>query len=94
MLVSPTPVADERASAALLTRSYVGTLPLGFRPPHLHRYGPRPVSVWTMLASDPNRLGAIRSDALSTLFYRANWHFIRSGQSYFDLFSEASPVID
>ena len=29
---------------------------------------------------------------LWTLFYGANWHFIASGQSYFDLFSEASPL--
>jgi len=50
------------------------------------------IGIWANLESSPIRLGSIRADMLWTLFYGANWHFIRSGQSYFDLFSEASPL--
>jgi peptidoglycan/LPS O-acetylase OafA/YrhL len=50
------------------------------------------VGIWANLEADPTRLDGIRSDVLWTLFYGANWHFISSGQSYFDLFSEASPL--
>ena len=50
------------------------------------------IGIWSNLEASPVRLGSIRADMLWTLFYGANWHFIRSGQSYFDLFSEASPL--
>ena len=50
------------------------------------------VFMWAWLAVAPDRLEAIRTDGLWTLFYGANWHFISSGQSYFALFSEASPL--
>jgi len=50
------------------------------------------VAIWAAFAIPSNRLGSFRADALWTLFYGANWHFIASGQSYFDLFSEASPL--
>ncbi len=50
------------------------------------------VTIWAAFAVPSDRLGAFRSDALWTLFYGANWHFIESGQSYFDLFNEASPL--
>jgi peptidoglycan/LPS O-acetylase OafA/YrhL len=50
------------------------------------------VSVWAYLFSSTDRLDTIRADSLWTLFYGANWHFVASGQSYFDLFSEASPL--
>jgi peptidoglycan/LPS O-acetylase OafA/YrhL len=50
------------------------------------------VGIWANLEANPIRLDSIRADMLWTLFYGANWHFIRSGQSYFDLFSEASPL--
>ena len=50
------------------------------------------VGIWANLEADPFRLDGIRADMLWTLFYGANWHFISSGQSYFDLFSEASPL--
>lgn len=33
-----------------------------------------------------------RSDALSSLFYGANWHFALTGQSYFDQFAGPSPL--
>ena len=49
------------------------------------------IAVWAALASPTDRLGTIRTDGIWTLFYGANWRFIISGQSYFDLFSEASP---
>src|SRR5207244_5266168 len=39
-----------------------------------------------------NRLDRLRGDGLSTIFYGANWRFVFSGQSYFDLFSAASPL--
>ena len=50
------------------------------------------IALWAMLAARSDRLGAIRADSLWTLFYGANWHFIAAGESYFDLFSEASPL--
>jgi peptidoglycan/LPS O-acetylase OafA/YrhL len=50
------------------------------------------VGIWANLEANPIRFDSIRADMLWTLFYGANWHFIRSGQSYFDLFSEASPL--
>jgi peptidoglycan/LPS O-acetylase OafA/YrhL len=50
------------------------------------------VGVWAYFEADPTRLDSIRGDMLWTLFYGANWHLIASGQSYFDLFSEASPL--
>jgi peptidoglycan/LPS O-acetylase OafA/YrhL len=50
------------------------------------------VGIWAYFEADPTRLDSIRSDMLWTLFYGANWHFVASGQSYFDLFSEASPL--
>jgi len=49
------------------------------------------VAIWAALASSTDRLDAIRGDGIWTLFYGANWHFITSGQSYFDASSEASP---
>ncbi len=50
------------------------------------------VGIWAYFEADPTRLDSLRADMLWTLFYGANWHFIWSGQSYFDLFSEASPL--
>jgi peptidoglycan/LPS O-acetylase OafA/YrhL len=35
---------------------------------------------------------SVRSDMLASLFYVANWHFVAAGQSYFELFSAASPL--
>ena len=43
------------------------------------------VAIWARLESSSARFGTIRGDLLSTLFYGANWRFIASGQSYFDL---------
>jgi peptidoglycan/LPS O-acetylase OafA/YrhL len=47
---------------------------------------------WASFAADADRLSSIRADSLWTLGYGANWHFINSGQSYFELFLEASPL--
>src|SRR5262249_61028934 len=38
------------------------------------------------------QLGTLRGDGISSLFYFANWHFVLSGQSHFDLFSLPSPM--
>ena len=41
--------------------------------------------------SAPTELGRLRWDGIAGLFYVANWRFVVSGQSYFDLFSAPSP---
>ena len=50
------------------------------------------VAAYAVLAAPATQLDRLRGDGLATLFYGANWRFIASGQSYFDLFSEASPL--
>jgi peptidoglycan/LPS O-acetylase OafA/YrhL len=50
------------------------------------------VVVWAALAAQSARLPGIRGDSLWTLFYGVNWHFIASGQSYFEQFLGASPL--
>jgi peptidoglycan/LPS O-acetylase OafA/YrhL len=50
------------------------------------------IGIWSMLAVSTDQLSTIRSDGLWTLFYAANWHFIYTGQSYFALVSNASPL--
>jgi peptidoglycan/LPS O-acetylase OafA/YrhL len=50
------------------------------------------VTIWAGAALRPDQLGRLQGDGLSTLFYGANWRFVASGQSYFDLFSVASPL--
>ncbi len=39
---------------------------------------------------EPDRIDALRGDALSSLFYVANWHFVFSHQSYFEQFQQPS----
>jgi peptidoglycan/LPS O-acetylase OafA/YrhL len=39
---------------------------------------------------EPDRMNQLRGDALSSLFYVANWHFIFSHQSYFEQFQRPS----
>jgi peptidoglycan/LPS O-acetylase OafA/YrhL len=39
---------------------------------------------------EPDRIDALRGDALASLAYFANWHFIFSGQSYFEQFQRPS----
>jgi peptidoglycan/LPS O-acetylase OafA/YrhL len=44
-------------------------------------------------ANDPAQsFAARRADMISTLFYYANWHFIAVDQSYFAMFTGASPL--
>ena len=50
------------------------------------------VAVYAAFIADSSTLDDLRSDMFATLFYGANWRFINSGQSYFALFSEASPL--
>jgi peptidoglycan/LPS O-acetylase OafA/YrhL len=50
------------------------------------------IGIWAYFEASPTRLDLLRADMLWTLFYGANWHLIGSNQSYFDLFSEASPL--
>jgi peptidoglycan/LPS O-acetylase OafA/YrhL len=40
--------------------------------------------------ADPDRIDTIRGDALSSLFYFANWHFIYEHTSYFEQFGRPS----
>jgi peptidoglycan/LPS O-acetylase OafA/YrhL len=40
--------------------------------------------------ADPDRIGRIRGDAVASLFYFANWHFIFDGASYFEQFGRPS----
>ncbi|HEY6319362.1 MAG TPA: acyltransferase family protein [Acidimicrobiia bacterium] len=50
------------------------------------------VTAYAAATLPADQLGQLRGDALSTLFYGANWRFIAVGQSYFALFSTASPL--
>jgi len=50
------------------------------------------VAAFAVLEAPAEQLDRLRADGIATLFYGANWRFIESGQSYFDLFSEASPL--
>ncbi|HEY3096531.1 MAG TPA: acyltransferase family protein [Acidimicrobiia bacterium] len=50
------------------------------------------VAVFAALQVPAEQLDRLRGDGLATLFYGANWRFIQSGQSYFDLWSTASPL--
>ena len=58
------------------------------------------LGLWALLSSrtalghggPPIDLSSLRGDALSTLFYVANWHFIFSHQSYFAQFAAPSPL--
>ncbi len=45
------------------------------------------VAVFAGLRVPAEQLDRLRGDGLATLFYGANWRFIQSGQSYFDLWS-------
>ena len=50
------------------------------------------VLVWRFTATASVLLG-LQRDAISTLFYFANWHFAFAGQSYFDHLSAPSPLL-
>jgi len=50
------------------------------------------VAVHAWFVAPPTERAAVRGDALAGLAYVANWRFVASGQSYFDLFSAPSPL--
>ncbi|MEM9467038.1 MAG: acyltransferase family protein [Actinomycetota bacterium] len=50
------------------------------------------VAVYSWAVAPTDRLGTIRGDSLATLAYVANWRFILDDASYFELWSEASPL--
>ena len=50
------------------------------------------VAVWAAVAIPAEQLGRLRGDSLATLIYGANWRFVATGHSYFDLATSASPL--
>jgi peptidoglycan/LPS O-acetylase OafA/YrhL len=50
------------------------------------------VALYAAWLAPASQLDALRSDGISSLFYFANWQFVLSGQSYFELFSLPSPL--
>jgi peptidoglycan/LPS O-acetylase OafA/YrhL len=50
------------------------------------------VALYAAVLAPASQLDTLRGDGFSSLFYFANWHFVLSGQSYFDLFSLPSPM--
>ena len=50
------------------------------------------VVVYGSITMNAFELDKLRGDAIASLFYVANWHFIATGQSYFDLFLAPSPL--
>jgi peptidoglycan/LPS O-acetylase OafA/YrhL len=51
------------------------------------------VAAYANWFAEPDLLGSIRGDALSTLFYVSNWHFVFSDQGYFVHFGPSSPLL-
>ena len=50
------------------------------------------VALFAAIAVPTDELGRLRGDGIAGLFYVANWRFVASGQSYFDLFTNAVAV--
>jgi peptidoglycan/LPS O-acetylase OafA/YrhL len=50
------------------------------------------IVVYAAAFAAPGELDRIRGDSFSTLGYVANWRFVFSGQSYFDQFTQPSPL--
>ena len=50
------------------------------------------VALYAAVLAPASQLATLRSDGISSLFYFANWHFVLSGQSYFDVFTLPSPM--
>ena len=50
------------------------------------------VCAWALFIAAPDIIGDLRGAALAALFYVANWFFIVTGQSYFDLSAGPSPL--
>ncbi len=51
------------------------------------------VSLAAAFLDDPSQLASLRSDALATLLYVANWHYIAASQNYFAHFGIPSPLL-
>ena len=51
------------------------------------------VAAYANWFAEPDVLGSIRGDAVSTLFYVSNWHFVFSDQGYFVHFGPPSPLL-
>ncbi len=50
------------------------------------------VAIYSATEVPTIQLSALRGDSLASLFYVANWRFISTGSSYFDMFIAPSPV--
>jgi peptidoglycan/LPS O-acetylase OafA/YrhL len=50
------------------------------------------IALYAVVLAPSHQLRTLRADGLASLFYFANWHFVLSGQSYFDLFTVPSPM--
>ena len=50
------------------------------------------VAIAAWIASGAAERASLRADSIAGLLYVANWRFVASGQSYFDLFSAPSPL--
>jgi peptidoglycan/LPS O-acetylase OafA/YrhL len=50
------------------------------------------IVIYAGVFAAPGELDRIRGDSLASLSYVANWRFIFSGQSYFDQFTQPSPL--
>jgi peptidoglycan/LPS O-acetylase OafA/YrhL len=50
------------------------------------------VALYAAAFAGTDELARIRADGLATVGYVANWRFVFSGQSYFDQFSQPSPL--
>jgi len=50
------------------------------------------IVVYAGVFAAPGELAKIRADSFASLGYVANWRFILSGQSYFDQFTQPSPL--
>jgi peptidoglycan/LPS O-acetylase OafA/YrhL len=51
------------------------------------------VALYTWVFRSTLDVSGIRGDALATLVYVANWHFVLTGQSYFDQSTTPSPLL-
>ena len=49
-------------------------------------------ALYSVFLADASQVAKIRGDAIASLLYVANWHFIFSGASYFDQFALPSPL--
>lgn len=49
------------------------------------------VAVYAIVAAPAEDLGRLRGDGIASIFYAANWRFVVTGQSYFDLVATPSP---